>query len=592
MLVIISYRGKGKFTALILLIHKQVFILPKRFKWGGHLMEYQVGPFRLKTDQNIVTGDNKEQSIRPKTLELLLYFIEHQNKVISKQELLDEIWQSAGAQEHVLFQSINEIRNLFSPLTVIKTHPRVGYQWLAETNEVIPSLGVLSNIKLTLSKYRLPMVLVFFLLATTYYVTLDGARVNLLSEQKVNVLPKEQLAPSRELVVLPIENNIVDPSHDWIRLGAMDMMINKLSAKQTFAVFPAEDVMMALARSNSFDLIDIEKKSQSMRSQLGEVVTLHTKILGMSMDYQLHFSLVGRYQIKQGIIFSKNIPELLDKLTSQVMKHYQYPDQQIRTPINEQVADHNFLQAMELFHRQEYQAAIHHLATVLKAQPDNLQAQRYLLKAFVATSNYEDAQSVGEQALVLAKTQQNQQEYLRIIFELGVLASIKGDFEIAHQLISQSKSLANTHGDNLYAAYSHTQLGHLLLQKNQLKEAKLLYQTALEYHQGFQCPYGQINNLMALADLHQQQNLYQQAEQKINEAINIAQISDLTFEHAHLLINKIRLMKKSSERQQWLAQTKILINKLDNNLLKSQLMALFDELSLPNTAQTKLVKSH
>jgi DNA-binding winged helix-turn-helix (wHTH) protein/tetratricopeptide (TPR) repeat protein len=550
-------------------------------------MEYQVGPFLLKTDQNLIVGDNREQSIRPKTLELLLYFINNKNEVISKQVLLDEIWQSAGAQEHVLFQSINEIRSFFTPLTVIKTHPRMGYQWLAETQEVMPLPSTAHRINLTLRKYGLLTALLLILLPTALYYTFNGIAANSPSDQKVNLMSKKQLTPSRELVVLPIENSIADSSHDWVRLGAMDMMIRKLSAEQTFMVFSAEDVMMALARSNSFDFIDIEQKSQAMRSQLGEVVTLHTKILGTSMDYQLHFSLVGRYQIKQGIVFAKNVPELLEKLTNQVMSHYQYPNDQIRTPINEQVADHNFLEAMELFHRQEYQAAIHHLVTVLKAQPNNLKAQRYLLKSLISTNNYKDAQRIGDQALAIAKKHKNQQEHLRIIFELGVLASFRGDFEIAHQLISQSKALANTHGDKLYAAYSHTQLGHLLLQKNQLIEAKSLYQTALEYHQGFQCPYGQINNLMALAGVNQQQNFPEQAEQKINEAISIAKVNALTFEHAHLLINKISLMNNSNERQEWLAQTKILISKLDDSLMKNQLKAKFNELSLPKTVQSK-----
>jgi tetratricopeptide (TPR) repeat protein len=260
----------------------------------------------------------------------------------------------------------------------------------------------------------------------------------------------------------------------------------------------------------------------------------------------------------------------------------------IRTPIAEQVADHNFLLAMELFYRQDYQATIHHLATVLKAQPNNLKAQRYLLKSLIATGNYDEAQRIGNQALVLALKQKKHQEHLRVVFELGVLASFEGNFEVAHELISQSKSLANIHNDQLYAAYSHTQLGHLLLQQNQLMEAKLRFQTALEYHQSFQCPYGQINNLTALAKIHQQQTLLPQAQETINEAITIAKKNGLTFEHAHLLINKIAMLTNSNERQQWLAQTKRLIAKLDNGLIKKQLMTRFDGLSLPDTAQVKL----
>jgi DNA-binding winged helix-turn-helix (wHTH) protein/tetratricopeptide (TPR) repeat protein len=551
-------------------------------------MKYQVGPFQLDTDQNLILGENKEQSIRPKTLELLLYFIRHQNDVISKQVLLDDVWQSAGAQEHVLFQSIKEIRSLFAPLTVIKTHPRVGYQWLIEAKNITSLPDTNLKTDFIYSNYWRSAALICLLLPLVYYFTQTATTPKLSSDKIVSQPSKQYIAPSRELVVLPIDNNITDVNHGWIRLGAMDMMVNQLTSKQTFSVFPSEDVMMALARSNSFDIYDVEQKSQAMKSQLGEVVTLHSKLLGTPMEYQLHFSLVGRYQIKQGIVFANNIPELLEKLTSQVMEYYQFPNDKIRISINEQTADHNFLQAMELFHRQDYQAAIHHLATVLKAKPDNLKAQRYLLKSFIAVGNYKRAQYTGEQALVMAIEQKDNQEHLRIVFELGLLASLEGDFETAHQLISQSKTLSKTHDDRLYAAYSHTQLGHILLQKNQLVEAESLYQTALEYHQSFQCPYGQISNLSALAKLHQQQSLTEQAEENINEAILIAQKNGLTFEHAHLLINKINLMSSSNERQQWFAQAEVLVSKLEHGQIKNQLLEKLTELNLPNTAQTIL----
>lgn len=551
-------------------------------------MKYQLGPFQLQTDKNIIIGENKEQPIRPKTLELLLYFINHQDEIISKQTLLDDVWQSAGAQEHVLFQSIKEIRSLFAPLTVIKTHPRVGYQWLIEAKNITSMLGTHLKSGFLYSKYFWSATLIFLLLPLVYYFAQSTTTTKLSSVKTVYQPYKQHIVPSRQLVVLPINNNITDVSHGWIRLGAMDMMINQLTGKEAFSVFPSEDVMMALARSNSFDIYDVEQKSQAMRSQLGEVVTLHSKLLGTPMEYQLHFSLVGRYQIKQGIVFANNVPKLLDKLTAQVMEYYQFPNDKIRISINEQTADHNFLQSMELFHRQEYQAAIHHLATVLKAKQDNLKAQRYLLKSLIAVGNYKEAQHTGVQALVMAKEQKDNQEHLRIVFELGLLASLEGDFKTAHQLISQSKTLAKTHDDRLYAAYSHTQLGHILLQKNQLVEAESLYKTALEYHQSFQCPYGQINNLSALATLHQRQNLTEQAEQKINEAIIIAKKNGLTFEHAHLLINKINLMSRSNELQQWFAQAEVLISKLKHGQIKRQLLEKLTELDLPNAAKLPL----
>ncbi|OUS18629.1 hypothetical protein A9Q97_00715, partial [Rhodospirillales bacterium 47_12_T64] len=43
---------------------------------------------------------------------------------------LSTVWDDVTVGEQVLFQTIRELRNLFSGLDVIKTHPRKGYAWV------------------------------------------------------------------------------------------------------------------------------------------------------------------------------------------------------------------------------------------------------------------------------------------------------------------------------------------------------------------------------------------------------------------------------------------------------------------------------
>lgn len=554
-------------------------------------MEYQLGPFQLLAQENRIVSPDGEQSIRPKTLELLLYLINNASEILSKQRLLDAVWQSPVTQEHVLFQSINEIRNLFKPLNVIKTYPRKGYQWIGEAR-LLPASQPQPSVETRPRRTGwLPLALAsLLLLPIAWYFVGFGAGKAITSDQPLiaSASVPEMAMASRELVILPINNQVRGSAHDWVRLGAMDMMIKKLHGEPGFMVFSAEDVMQALARSDTFDLIDIEQQSRALRAHMGEVVTLHSKLLGAPMDYQLHYSLIGRYQIKQGIVFATHLPDLLKKLMNEVMTQYQAPYDMARAPIAKQTADHNFLQAMESFHRQDFQAANHYFSALLQTTPDNVTAQRYLLQSLIAQQHYTQAAVIGEQALNMAQIQQQPIEHLRILFELGVLASRQHNFERADRLISQSQALAEQHGDQLYVAYAHTQLGHLMMQQAQWSQAETLYTRALTYHQGFACPYGQISNLGALAKLEQQQGKQQGQLHYLDKAIAVANKNAMRFEHIHLLLNKVDLANNANERQLLLYQAEQLMQQLDKPQLQQQISTRLRQLGHSTLAQNTL----
>lgn len=522
-------------------------------------MNYQLASFKILINENRVVSENGEQSIRPKTLDLLSHFIQHPEQIIDKQTLLDEVWQSAGAQEHVLFQSINEIRKLFAPITVIKTHPRKGYQWIANVSE-LPSIDAApENREKRFSLFQ------FSALALGFLIVVGLAAYQFLNSKSPHIDKPE---PSREIVVLPIENTLVDKQHTWVRLGGMDTLIQTLQNEQRYFVLNSEDVMMALARSDAFQLVDIEQKSRLMRAHLGEVVSLHTKLLGSPMEYQLHYSLVGRYQIDQGIVFAKQVPELFEQLRVKVLEYYDDAQNASRTPIYEQTANHNFLQAMESYYRADYQSASHAFSTLLRQQADNLTAQRFLLKSLTALKDYEAAKKTGEAALAKARSSGDKHNELRTLFELGVLAIQQDQIELAKSLISQSRSLAEEHNDELYIAYAHTELGNIMVRRENWPQAEMLYQTAMQYHEGFQCAYGKINNLSLLADIDNKQNQTDLALVHIEEALTIANENALPYHQVQLLLRKLHITEDKSQRSVLLVQTKSLVNQTQDPALE------------------------
>ena len=74
-------------------------------------MQYQIGEFTLCTIDGVVKGAQGEFKIRPKTLQVLQYLIEHRERIATKREIIDTIWDDVVVQDQVLFQSIKELRD-------------------------------------------------------------------------------------------------------------------------------------------------------------------------------------------------------------------------------------------------------------------------------------------------------------------------------------------------------------------------------------------------------------------------------------------------------------------------------------------------
>lgn len=71
--------------------------------------------------------------LQPRPFNLLVYLIEHRERVLSIDELLDAIWGRQVVQPSSLTVAINRIRSVIEDdgIEVIRTHHRVGYRFVA-----------------------------------------------------------------------------------------------------------------------------------------------------------------------------------------------------------------------------------------------------------------------------------------------------------------------------------------------------------------------------------------------------------------------------------------------------------------------------
>jgi TolB-like protein/DNA-binding winged helix-turn-helix (wHTH) protein len=100
---------------------------------------FEFGPFRLDADKRLLLRDGVPVALAPKTLETLLALVEHPDRVITKDELLQWIWGDTIVEEGGLTRNISILRKALGEKPddhrYIVTVPGRGYRFVANIHE-------------------------------------------------------------------------------------------------------------------------------------------------------------------------------------------------------------------------------------------------------------------------------------------------------------------------------------------------------------------------------------------------------------------------------------------------------------------------
>ena len=96
-------------------------------------MKYSLGIWQVDSQENKIknTQSGKETRMSPRAMEVLSYFLQNPLKVISLDELIEEIWLGRIVGDHAVYRVINKIRKHLDPQNkdaYIETIPRMGYK--------------------------------------------------------------------------------------------------------------------------------------------------------------------------------------------------------------------------------------------------------------------------------------------------------------------------------------------------------------------------------------------------------------------------------------------------------------------------------
>src|ERR671931_1692311 len=106
------------------------------FREDRHSMVYRFHQYTLDPASREVRHGTHRLALEPKVLQVLLYLLEHRDRIVSKAELLAQCWPETFVSESALTRCLARLRKAVQPTPtappVLETLHRHGYRFVAE----------------------------------------------------------------------------------------------------------------------------------------------------------------------------------------------------------------------------------------------------------------------------------------------------------------------------------------------------------------------------------------------------------------------------------------------------------------------------
>ncbi len=259
---------------------------------------YRFDNFEVNLSRECLSIDGEERHLRQKAFQVLIYLLARRERLVSKSELFESVWQNTAVTDDVLVQCVKEIRRAIGDDTrsprFIKTVPKSGYRFIGEVEEnsngrfaeeitkLDPGIGediqhasaakarannypgLLFSSPYT-SRYLIAGSIILVFAAVFYFAWPFASKT---SEVR---LPA---ADGRKTVaVMFFDNQSKSPDFDWLREGLADMLSAGLSRSDKLTVLGRDRLHALLERNEAVNTnVSIENAADIARQSRAEFV--------------------------------------------------------------------------------------------------------------------------------------------------------------------------------------------------------------------------------------------------------------------------------------------------------------------------------
>jgi len=187
---------------------------------------YRFDDFLADSETWRLTRGGQEIHLEPIVLKLLIYLIDHRQRLVTRQELMDTVWGDTVISESALTKAVARLRKALDDDSAtpryLETVRSQGYRFVAEIEE----LERQDDTNLPSGNTRGATVRRALFTGAAVTVALIVVVVFWLREPQREVLEGESIG---SLAVLPLQNLTGDPQQDYYVDGLQDLLITELA---------------------------------------------------------------------------------------------------------------------------------------------------------------------------------------------------------------------------------------------------------------------------------------------------------------------------------------------------------------------------
>ena len=203
-------------------------------------MDFRFGDFEIDAARQELRQAGAPVHIEPQVFDLLVYLVQHRDRIVSKDELIETIWHGRAISEAALSSRISAARRALgdngNDQTLIRTLHKRGFRFVGEVDEGSAPAAVAAG---------------------------PSPLTQAAAHDAIKLVPSAELLPLPDkpsIAVLPFQNMSHDPEQEYFADGLTEDIITGLSRQRWFFV---------IARNSSFTYKGAAVDVRDVAAQLG-----------------------------------------------------------------------------------------------------------------------------------------------------------------------------------------------------------------------------------------------------------------------------------------------------------------------------------
>jgi DNA-binding winged helix-turn-helix (wHTH) protein len=297
---------------------------------GSPGSSFHFGRCELRPEPRELLVDGAIRNLEPLAFNLLVYLLQHRERVVSKDELLDNVWRGRIVSVGAVARAVMLVRQAIArpgEAELIRTVHCVGYRFVGEVRE---------------------------------------ASAPCLHDRPIIV------------ALLPPENLTGDLSLDCATIGLMAQVGNTLALDALIAPLPVQDVWAAVRQLDAS--ASVEQRVKALRRHHDVEHIVHTRLTRRRPGYGLDYTLLSWSQTPAGTIVGHDLLELGRALSGRLLAHLRPTSQATHTcgAAHDPWATQLYARAVQAAANKSWVRAVHMLRVVLDLDPHHAKARREL----------------------------------------------------------------------------------------------------------------------------------------------------------------------------------------------------------------------